>query len=92
MSTDRGVFELIDTESANLVGDYESEAAALRDVLATVEAYGVDSPEVRSLALVRLDVPREQGHLAAGADLASRALACHTPSARNSAAVAATGG
>lgn len=75
MDTDRGLFELIDTESANLVGDYESESAALQAVAEVVKEYGVNSPEVLTLALLRLDVPRGRGSIAAGADLAARALA-----------------
>jgi hypothetical protein len=76
---ERGRFELIDVETANLVGHYETEADALRDVAETVDAYGVSSPEVLSLALVRLDAPAGRGNVAAGAALAARALARYSP-------------
>ena len=78
MATERAQFELVDVESANLVGEYETEEAALRDVAQTADAYGVSSPEVLSLALVRLDAPPGKANVAAGAELAARALAHHS--------------
>lgn len=76
--TERGEYQLWDTDSQNAVGFYDSLAEALRDVAETVEMYGPDSPEARSLSLIRLDVPTAQGHIAAGAALVRQALA--TPS------------
>lgn len=73
MDTQRGQFELIDVGTANLVGHYETETDALRDVAETGDAYGASSPEVLSLALVRLDAPPGRGNIAAGAALAARA-------------------
>ena len=80
MSTEHGRFELIDTESANLVGEYETEVAALRDVAESIDAYGESSPEVLSLALIRVDAPTGAGGIAAGADLVARARALFAPS------------
>ena len=77
MDTARGQFELIDIETANLVGDYETEEAALEDVAQTVSEYGASSPAVLSLALIRLDAPPGRGNVAAGVELAERALARH---------------
>jgi hypothetical protein len=68
-----GDYELIDTESANVVGHYGSEGAALRAVAESVQAYGADAPELLSLALIRLDVPPDHGAIAAGAALIARA-------------------
>jgi len=58
---DRGEFELWDTESANCLGYFESMADALRAVAQEVEEFGADGPEIRSLALVRLDAPPGKG-------------------------------
>ena len=67
-------YELWDTDSANAVGAYESEEAALHAVRGEVEAFGPDSPEVLALSLICLDGPPERGLVAAGADLVERAL------------------
>ncbi|MBI4493460.1 MAG: hypothetical protein HY690_11785, partial [Chloroflexi bacterium] len=67
-------YSLMDIETANLIGVYRSQVAALRDVLDTVRRYGRDSREVRSLALAREDTPPEQGLIAAGLELADLAL------------------
>jgi hypothetical protein len=69
----RGQYELIDTQSANVLGVYETEAAALRDVAEEIAAFGSDAPEVLALALIRLDVPAAQGRVAAGKALIARA-------------------
>lgn len=66
-------FTLWDTETANLVGDYPSELAALRDVLGTVRRNGANSDAIASLALVRDDVPANQGLIASGQALAKLA-------------------
>ena len=44
-------FWLLDIETNNMIGSYESEADALRDVLDTIERYGEDSLAVQSLGL-----------------------------------------
>jgi hypothetical protein len=75
MDSAGGQFGLIDTESGNMVGWYESEEAALRDVAADVERFGPEAPDVLSLALFRTDLPGERGRIAAGPALVRRALA-----------------
>ncbi len=79
--TDRGRYELVDGETANAVGFYDSLAAALRDVAETVERYGAGSPEALSLVLIRLDVPADQGRVAGGGALVERALVATTGAA-----------
>jgi hypothetical protein len=74
MDGEPGRFELWDMESANAVGEYTSEEAALRDVAEAAETYGADSPAVLSLALIQLDVPAEHGQVATGRALIDRAL------------------
>ncbi len=71
---ERGEYELWDTESANCLGAYESMADALRAVAGEVEEFGPHADEVRSLALVRLDTPAGEGHVATGEALAALAL------------------
>jgi hypothetical protein len=67
------IYELMDVESANLVGTYESEAAALVVVRAAIEAHGRAS--VAGLALGYEDDEGNGGLIAEGAGLAKRALA-----------------
>ena len=69
------LFSLVNTESANLVGTYQSLGAALADVADAARRYGVDAPEVATLALAREDVPNDEGFIAQGAELVRRALA-----------------
>ena len=69
-----GEYELWDTESGNAVGAYDTLGAALRDVAETVRQYGEHSPEVRSLALLRLDGPHD-GATQDGDELVRWALA-----------------
>ena len=71
---DRGEYELWDIEGGNCLGSYESMADALRAVAAEVDEFGTDGPEIRSLALVRLDAPPGEGRVAAGEALAALAL------------------
>lgn len=74
MSTLRQRYSLMDTETANLVGTYESEEEALRQVAEAVHLYGPDSAEVRSLSLVRDYGPPERAFIASGQALAEQAL------------------
>jgi hypothetical protein len=67
-------YELWDTASANALGAYKTEAAALRVVRREVEAFGPDAPEVLALSLICLDGPPERGPMAAGAELVERAV------------------
>ncbi len=45
----RTVFELWDDESNNLIDDYETEQAALADVLDQIETHGLQAVETWSL-------------------------------------------
>ncbi len=66
-------FELVELSTGNLVGAYDTEQAALRDVAEAIRRYGRDS--VASLALGR-DAPRGDGRvIAQGPALATLALA-----------------
>jgi hypothetical protein len=58
------IFELWDTATMNLVGSYESEAAALNVVRGAVERYGAGYAE--GLALVRENARGESRTLAEG--------------------------
>jgi hypothetical protein len=64
-------FELWDTESANLLSDYQTEEEALVDVLRLIQARGVDA--ATSLALAFEDEAGETYPIAAGATLVNRA-------------------
>ncbi|MGH2352127.1 MAG: hypothetical protein ACRDJN_11010, partial [Chloroflexota bacterium] len=68
-------YGLIDVETASMVGSYETEEAALRDVADDARRYGPDAPELLSLALYREGPPGESGAIASGAELVKRALA-----------------
>jgi hypothetical protein len=65
------IYELWDTESRNLIGTYDSEAAALAAVAALAERYGTDA--IASLMLGCEDGRGRSRQLASGADLAARA-------------------
>ena len=65
-------FELWDTRSHNLVGDYDTEAAALNAVSESVRKYGID--EGRSLMLVRVGPRGGVTRLAVGSELTKRAM------------------
>ena len=65
------IYELMDVESANLIGTYESETAALAVVRAAIQAHGQAS--VMALALGYEDEAGNGGVIAEGADLAARA-------------------
>jgi hypothetical protein len=65
------VFELWDTETANMVGSYATEAEALGVVRRAIEAYGAGYAD--GLALVLDDEVNDVQTLAIGAELAARA-------------------
>jgi hypothetical protein len=71
------LFVLMNTETANLVGTYQSELAALVDVAGAARRYGSDAPEVASLSLVREDVNGlgDAAFIAEGSQLVRKALA-----------------
>lgn len=65
----REPFWLLDVETNNMIGAYDSEDEALRDVLDTVRRYGLSSEAVSSLGMTH------RGSLVAeGEQLAQRAL------------------
>ena len=72
---DTAAYGLLDAQSANLLGTYASEPAALRVVTALVRRYGKTSPAVLSLVLYRNDVPEAESVIAEGEALVRRALA-----------------
>jgi hypothetical protein len=66
------IFELWDVETSNLLDAYETEQAALRDVLELIDTEGRDV--IETLALLRDDEERPAKILVAeGADLAAYA-------------------
>lgn len=69
------MYSLTNSDTANVVGIYPTELAALRDVASTALRYGAKSLAASSLVLTRDDVPAEQGFIAEGVDLVLRALA-----------------
>jgi hypothetical protein len=82
MASSHSTYSLVDTETGNLVGSYESEEAALQDVADAVREYGASAPEVLSLSLVRHGAPRGQSLIAEGPTLASRAMRMASPHGR----------
>ncbi len=70
------VFELWDTESANLVGTYETEVDALLDVRRAIIANGLAYGD--GLALMLDDDGDEIQTIAIGSELAIRAQAAST--------------
>jgi hypothetical protein len=68
-------YALVDAETADVIGAYRSERAALRDVADAVRRYGRESAAVTSLVLIRTDVPAGRGFIAGGLELADRSLA-----------------
>ena len=66
------IYELMDVESANLVGAYETEAEALAIVRAALREHG--PAYVEALALGYTDDQGEGEMIAEGAELAARAL------------------
>lgn len=66
-------YELWDVETANLVGDYDTEVAALAVVRRSIGVHGRGT--VDALALAYEDSEGEAHPIAAGAALAERALA-----------------
>lgn len=66
------IYELFDTESANQVGVYETEEAALAVVRDAVRAHGLDA--VATLALGREDEAGDTTVIASGIALAELAM------------------
>jgi hypothetical protein len=66
-------FELREMGTANAIGDYHTEAAALAVVRDTALARGREA--VRTFALVRVNTPGRATTIALDAELARRALA-----------------
>lgn len=64
-------FEIWDTKTGNLLGDYETEAEALADAATAVKAHGEEF--VDSLVLIRVGPRGGLSRIAAGATLVSRA-------------------
>jgi hypothetical protein len=62
------MYELWDVQTANRIGAYRSERAALRDVADTVRRYGLHSAEALNLGLLG-----PGGLVASGAELVRRA-------------------
>jgi hypothetical protein len=69
------VYQLMDTDSASLLGSYPSEGEALRAVAAAARKYARDSEAVASLVLFRQDGPEDEAFIAEGAQFVTRALA-----------------
>ncbi len=67
-------YELWDQDSGNLLGVYQTEAAALHAVLEAVQDYGRDAEEVATLMLGFQDEQGNGGVIVAGSELADRAL------------------
>jgi hypothetical protein len=67
-------YGLIDTASANVLGWYPSECAAVRVVAEDVRLYGATAPEVRSLGLFFQQRRHTFTHVAEGNALVARAL------------------
>jgi hypothetical protein len=67
------LYELVELSTGNVVGCYETDAAALRDVAASIRRYGLSS--VESLALGRNDADGDGTLLARGLELARWATA-----------------
>ncbi len=72
-------FQLWEAESANLVGSYESEDAALAIVRKAIEQHGREA--IESLVLVHEETRGELSAVAEGAALADLALAHTSPAA-----------
>jgi hypothetical protein len=68
-------YQLMDIDSASLLGSFASEHDALRAVAAAAARYGRGSEAVMSLVLFRQDVPEAEGFIAQGTDLVERAIA-----------------
>jgi hypothetical protein len=66
------VYELMDVESANLIGTYESETEALSVVRAAVAAHG--KVAIDGIALGYEDEKGNGAMIAKGAELVARAL------------------
>ena len=73
------MFQIWEAESANLVGSYETEDAALAIVRSAVQKHGRDA--VESLALLREEIGTGLTPVAEGAALVDLALARTSPAA-----------
>ena len=76
-------YELWDTESGNLLDDFDSEAQALETVRELIVLNGSDSTD--ALALTRVDVNGRTTTLAMGEALAARAGSAESQQGRASA-------
>lgn len=65
-------YALLELETGNFVGFYETERAALEDVVDSIDRYGADSVDTLALAY---STPGDVQPIAEGAALAERALA-----------------
>jgi hypothetical protein len=72
-------FQLWESESANLVGSYETEDAALVVVRKAIEKHGRDA--VETIVLLREGARGRLATIAEGAALADRALSRTSPAA-----------
>jgi hypothetical protein len=72
-------FQLWDIESANLLGSYETEAAALEIVRKTIDNHGREA--IDGLMLLREAAHSRRTTIAEGAKLADRAFAKTSPAA-----------
>ena len=73
------MFQLWEMESANLVGSYPTEDAALAVVRTAIEKYGRESMD--TIVLLREDGRGRLTKITEGADLVDRALAGASPAA-----------
>jgi hypothetical protein len=67
--------QLMDTDSASLLGSYPSEQDALHAVAAAAKRHGRDSEAVVNLVLFRQDGAERDAFIAEGTQLVERALA-----------------
>lgn len=70
-------YALIEIDTGNMVGFYSTERAALEDVLDSINRYGVES--IETLGLGFNDPTGPVRRIAAGTELAQRALAMSAP-------------
>lgn len=68
-------YQLMDTDSASLLGSFPSEQEALHAVAAAAKKYGRDSEMVINLVLFRQDGLERDAFIAEGTQLVEQALA-----------------
>ena len=68
-------YQLMDTDSASLLGSYATEQDALHAVAAAAKKHGRNSEAVVNLVLFRQDGPERDAFIAEGLQLIDRALA-----------------